>query len=259
MKRGRQGPASDLDPDVASALDHAQVFVRVLVQDLDPSLCGRGQLNYDRAIEHVDDLDRDLVFSRDRVRNRLRAYALDLDLDFELARDRDLHADLIYAIERVRALSQALSGQHRRGRGVRRDLSYHLGPDLQQASLCAGEINMLLDRIQLALTGGPGELTSVVGAETRTSGDEIFSPVDSTALGQPRPAWPALRLSSLTLQLLSRPARLRYEDELLDELYDLADQSASRQAQVVAALRQMLQVGVLRATARYDRSFLVRD
>jgi hypothetical protein len=71
--------------------------------------------------------------------------------------------------------------------------------------------------------------------------------------GQPhgvRPSGMAVRMHGWTAKLLLPAARTRHADELLDELYDLAEQGGTMRAQVACALRQLATVRRLRATAR---------
>ncbi len=71
-----------------------------------------------------------------------------------------------------------------------------------------------------------------------------------------RPSKLAAQVNAVTIRVLSPRARALYGDELLDELYALAEGGASRQHQVGAALRQLAQAGALRRAAHAGRTSL---
>jgi hypothetical protein len=240
MTRARR-PATTLPPgwlDLALRIDAALssagkleqqlLHARGVVRNLDLDRARNGDLEW--ASRLARDLSRDLEFDLTRVLSRdlARARALSRDLDLNRARalsrdlDRGAHyVDLILAIDRDR------------NRVLERALDRDLGRVLNLKRSLEGFSQTVAEQI-----GGFG------GKHTS----------ESESVAVVRLASVAARVNAVTTRVLSPRARALYGDELLDELYVLADDGASRRHQVGAALRQLAQAGQLRRAARAERT-----
>jgi hypothetical protein len=69
-----------------------------------------------------------------------------------------------------------------------------------------------------------------------------------------QPGWVAVRVSGWAGRLLPAIARDRYVEELLDELYALAEVRVTRRRQLVCALRQLFRTPALRRAVRKQHS-----
>jgi hypothetical protein len=69
-----------------------------------------------------------------------------------------------------------------------------------------------------------------------------------------RPGLTALTVSALAARLLPPIARLRFEEELLDELYALAEARAPHRRQLACAVRQLAAIPRLRGLRLDDQA-----
>ena len=221
-----QDRLAELDATLGEALatvraldrDLALARARALDRDLDRGL--------DRGLDRALDLDLararalDLDLARDLDLALDRALALDLDRALDLARDLDLALDRALALDLDRALDLTLDFTLARARArvveVERALS-----DAQR-------------RVQLLRAESTGRAAGTGRA---------------AAAGVVRPCRPAAGVYGWTVRWLSPAARAAHGEELLDELFDLAEQHAVRRVQVGCALRQLTRVWALRRTA----------
>jgi hypothetical protein len=82
-------------------------------------------------------------------------------------------------------------------------------------------------------------------------GDHIYDrKVGRRSYYRVQPSWMAVRVNGWAARLLSPAARAQHAEELLDEVYDLAELGAPRRAQTACALRQLARVRQSRVTAR---------
>jgi hypothetical protein len=182
-----------------------------------------------RALDIVRALDRD----RDLAIAIALAGTLALDLDRALDRARALDRDLARALARALALALA------RARDLDLDLGRALDRDLDLDLGRAGELVGWINQAHARLTA-------------LAQGSSAGRPPEVSA-GLPRrvqPSWVAVRVNGWAARLLSPAARALHADELLDEVYDLAELGAPRRAQIACGLRQLAGVRQLRVTAR---------
>ena len=120
-----------------------------------------------------------------------------------------------------------------------RDLAARVTDDLAHAQTRTRDLLHLLGAVHVATPPVPP-------APAPAHTDQRPDPARS------RPGWTALTVSSLAARLLPPAARLRFEDELLDELFALADTHVPRRHQAACALRQLAAVPRLRALHTRD-------
>jgi hypothetical protein len=169
--------------------------------------------------DHDHDHDHYRALYRGRARARELERALYRDVGRALYGDRDRDFDLDLALDLDFALDIGLDFVATRLEGE------------------ASSLGDLQERLQVAAGVMPESPASAA----------------SSAIAPARPAWVARRVHGWTARLLSPAARARFEDELLDELHELAEQNATGCAQLACALRQLGATLQLRHQARQDR------
>lgn len=158
-------------------------------------------------------------------------------------------SDLTRALDRAEAIADALchrvhalepgvlgvTGSHAPG------LATLVADDLARAQIRSCDLLHLLGAVHLSAPPDPSAPAPAAADETPDQAAQV-----------PRPGLTALKVSSLAARLLPPAARLRFEEELLDELFALADDRAPRRHQAACALRQLAAVPRLRALYTRD-------
>ncbi len=153
-------------------------------------------------------------------------------------------SDLIRALDRAEAIADALThrlhavqpGELGVWGAHAPDLAARVADDLARAQTRTSDLLHLLSAVHVCTPPLPTDPAPAAADETPAPTAQVS-----------RPGLTALKVSSLAARLLPPAARLRFEEELLDELFALAENDVPRRHQAACALRQLAAVPRLRA------------